>query len=189
MNMPEIDITRLVPRFLLNDKNGYALSKAIEVCMKRVAEAVQNGLHELLDVSKMSEWRLDEMAWEWNVTWYDYDADVETKRRTIAGMQDVFRSAGTPSAVQAVVEQYFGDGEVVEWPDYGAEPYHFQVSTSNPKANSESARQLAAIVELVKNARSVYDGAVIERVMTLNLQSVQRAIIAPVIEFKEKVTA
>lgn len=112
MTTVEFDMSHLIPRFLMNDKNGYALAKAIESCLICVVDIVAAGLLELLDVIHMSEWRLDEMAWEWNVTWYDYDADIETKRRTIAGMRSVFRTAGTPSAVKTVVEQYFGDGQV-----------------------------------------------------------------------------
>ena len=181
----EIAISRHIPRFLHNEKNGYALAAAIEACMRHVANAAQVGLDELLDVSRMSEWRLDEMAWEWHVTWYDYGADVETKRRTIAGMRDVFVAAGTPTAVQAVIEQYFGDGSVEEWPEYGADPYHFRVFTSNPKASNEAARQLAVIVEMVKNTRSIYDGAIIERALALTLRSTHHTMLARIIEFAE----
>ena len=42
--MMQIDIARLVPRFLLEDANGYALSKAIEAGLKAAAEVVWQGL-------------------------------------------------------------------------------------------------------------------------------------------------
>lgn len=80
--MMEIVMERLFPKYLLNDKNGYALAKAIIKGMEIFIQTVQSGIDTVLDVDKMPEWRLDELAREYNCL-YDYNEDIETKRRWI----------------------------------------------------------------------------------------------------------
>ena len=186
MKLPTIDVTKQIPRFIANDKTGYAIAKAIEVCLVRASESIRRGIGELQDVHMMSEWRLDEMAWEWNISWYDYSADIETKRRTIEGMHKVHQHVGTRSAIRDVLEQYFGDGEVEEWYEYGGAPYHFRVTSANPRATTESAKQLTAMVEMLKNVRSVFDGAIIENSFVTTQKSGQHMLIANLIDFTER---
>ena len=89
------NIERLVPRFLLYDKNGHALAKAIEKCFQLASEAAQRGLDILKDPYKMPEWRLDEMALELNCL-YDFNADVEQKRYWITNATKLYQVYGTP---------------------------------------------------------------------------------------------
>jgi P2-related tail formation protein len=163
MNAMTIDMRRLVPAFILADRNGAALAKAIEACMVTTEYIARRGVSYVLDVSQMPEWRLDEMAWEYDVKWYDYNADAETKRRIILGMEDVFRRAGTRYAITQMIGRYFGDGECEEWFDYGAEPFHFRVVTVNDAASGEKRAQMENMAEVLKSLRSVFDGAQIER--------------------------
>ena len=73
------DVTKYVPQFLLNDKNGYAMAKAIEAGINYMNTACLNGTKLIYDVDTMPEWRLDELAWEYNLV-YDYTADIDVKR-------------------------------------------------------------------------------------------------------------
>ena len=81
--MIEFDISSLIPKFIMQDKNGFALAKAIERGVQMFNEIIQDSIDCILDVDKMPEWRLDELAQEYNIL-YDYTADVETKRKWIA---------------------------------------------------------------------------------------------------------
>lgn len=58
------ELSDFFPRFLLNDKNGYALACALLRGMTLMQETVDAGVACVQDVNAMPEWRLDEMAWE-----------------------------------------------------------------------------------------------------------------------------
>ena len=111
--MLTFDIAHLFPRFLLNDKNGYAMAKAIERAMQIFCEKLQTGVDTVLDIEKMPEWRLDEMAWEMACL-YDYEADVESKRAWIRDAVPIFASFGTVEALYNVLAGYFDAVEVEE---------------------------------------------------------------------------
>ena len=49
------DIERLVPKYIMQDRNGRALAKAIEAGMKYVAKKAEDGLDIITDPDKMPE--------------------------------------------------------------------------------------------------------------------------------------
>lgn len=158
MSAIDFDIQHLVPAFLYRDKNGHALSKAIEAGMKYAARCVEEGIALTTDPSAMPEWRLDEMAWEYNIL-YDYNADIETKREWIANAVQFYSLYGTPAGVERYLQAMFDSANVEEWQDYGGDPYHFRVTVTGvySEASDEWARRS---VENVKNVRSVLDAII-----------------------------
>ena len=107
------DVTRHVPRFILQDKNGYAVAKAIEAAVQIMNDTIQQGVDCVLNYDTMPEWRLDELAWETNCL-YDYNADLETKRRWIKNAIPLYRLFGTPQAVYQYIGSYFGAVDLEE---------------------------------------------------------------------------
>ena len=57
------------------------------------------------------------------------------------------------SAVKAV----YGDGMLSEWFEYGGDPYHFKVFTTNSSALTENKSRFLALLSAVKSLRSVLD--------------------------------
>lgn len=155
--MIPFEIERMVPKFLLRDKNGYALAKAIEAGLKYYCDAVKKGASIIEDVDSMPEWRLDEMAWELGAEWYDYGADIERKRAQIAGAEEYYNRLGTPSAVQRIINDVYGEGTIEEWFNYDGQPYHFSVNTTNDSAIMENRAKFLALLDQVANVRSVLD--------------------------------
>ena len=150
------DAERFVPQYLLNDKNGLALAKAMEAAMNMMNDIVLKGLRTALDYDYMPEWRLDELAWEMNCL-YDYGADIEAKRRWIKNSFSMYRLYGTPESFYQYISSYFDDMDLEEWWQYNASPYHFRVTVEgiwNP-VNEAWARKA---IRTAKNARSVLDG-------------------------------
>lgn len=150
------DITPLIPSFLLADRNGYALAKAIERAATILTDTIQTGVETVLDVEKMPEWRLDEMAWEYNCL-YDYNADIEAKRHWIRDATPLYAALGTPKAARSFMDGYFGSSATLEenW-QYGGEPYHFRLRFTDTFL-PENAKEAVATIENVKNVRSVLD--------------------------------
>jgi P2-related tail formation protein len=156
--MIKFRIEELVPRFLLKDKNGYALSKAIERALQIMCDKVKEGLDIILDVEKMPEWRLDEMAWELGVL-YDYTAEVKEKRRWIREALPMFAAYGTPQAIYDYLLGVFDTVKVEENWEYGGEPFRFRVIVGGDYTQEKEAWSLKAI-EQTKNVRSVLDALI-----------------------------
>ena len=153
----EFDFTKLIPRFIVKDRSGYALAKAIEVALKYVDSVVNAGLEVLQNTDTMPEWRLDELAWEYGASWYDYDADVETKRSQIEGVQAFYDRLGTPYAVISALNAVYGNGEIEEWPAYSGTAFHYRVYVTDESAAQEYREKLMKLLAIVQNVRSVLD--------------------------------
>ena len=153
------DITKWVPKFILWDKNGYALAKAIEAGLQMMNAAAKKGVDCITDYDTMPEWRLDELAWETNFL-YDYSADVETKRRLLQNVFDIYRRLGTKAAVENALQAIFPGSDLQEWFEYDGEPYHFRMEIEIPVGGLPPDQQERALRSILfyKNARSVLEG-------------------------------
>lgn len=153
--MFRLDIEKWVPRFILNDKNGYALARAIEAALQKMNDIIAEGVGCVMDFDTMPEWRLDELAWETNCL-YDYGADIEKKRAWVRNAVPYYRLFGTPQAVYQYLAGYFGSIDLEENWQYGGEPYHFRVTVEGDWTAENEAWARRAIHE-AKNVRSVLD--------------------------------
>lgn len=150
------DLRQIFPRFILRDKNGYAMAKAIEAALNYFLAQSQEGLDTLQDVDKMPEWRLDEMAWEMNCL-YDETAAVEVKREWIRNAIPLYSIWGTKASVLEYLKGYFGEIELEENWQYEGEPFHFRVTVGGEWTPKNEAWARKAI-DRAKNVRSVLDG-------------------------------
>lgn len=155
------NIERLVPRFLLTDKNGYALAKAIEHAFQLVAVGAQYGIDIIQDPYKMPEWRLDELAGELGCL-YDYSADIDKKRYWIINATYLYTIYGTPYAIYNFLEGYFASILVEEAWEYEGMPYHFRVTVSGSNQSGVSIAWAQKAVSNVKNVRSVLDAIIVD---------------------------
>lgn len=158
--MLTIDIRRWLPKFILGDKNGYAVAKAIEAGLQRMNDAVLQGFKLIADYDSMPEWRLDELAWEYDLL-YDYSADIETKRAWVAGALPSYRLHGTPGGVVRYLNAVYDGVRVEEWFEYGGEPYHFRVKIADTYSE-ETLAWVRKSIEVAQNLRSVLDAVIFE---------------------------
>lgn len=153
--MIEFDIHQLIPEFLMNDRNGYAIAKALEAGIKSMFRIIENGLSVVKDVEAMPEWRLDEVAWEYNIP-YDYNADISVKREWIRNASVMSRLYGTPEGIIQYMSGYFNNAILEEAKDYDGDPFHFRMifpGSWTPENVSWSHKA----INTVKNARSILD--------------------------------
>ena len=155
--MSGFNIERLIPRYLLKDKDGYALSKAIERAFEIVAEAVQAGIDTIQNPEKMPEWRLDELAGELGCL-YDYSGTLEQKRYWIANATYLYTMYGTPQAIINFLEGAFSTVEVEESWQYDGDPFHFRIIVSGDGYGPEKIIWAQRVAAQTKNVRSVLDG-------------------------------
>lgn len=149
----------LFPRFILRDRNGAALAKAICAALNYMYERRQAGIDTLYDVDEMPQWRLNELAWEYNLA-LDISADADIKRSYLRDIYNCFAITGTPEGVEAYMAAYFGKAKVTEWMDYGGDAMHFKLEVSGTWQGGGMYQPLATakkLLEFVKNVRSELD--------------------------------
>lgn len=168
INLYDSSITDILPEPLSNDPKVQALGYAIKRAMQRLLNYCQNiSVYAVIDTAP--EQVLDLLAVELNTQYYDDSMPVEVKRNLIKNTLIWYTKTGTKAAVQELVENIFGNGEVQEWFDYGGDPFCFKVITSNINSTDEMIQQLASIVGSVQNARSHLDSVVVEVMQQLKI--------------------
>ncbi len=153
--MFRFETEKWTPQYILNDKSGYALAKAIEAAMNYLNDHILAGVRCATNYDYMPEWRLDELAWETNCL-FDYDAPIEVKRQWIKSAYPMYRLYGTPAAIYQYIGRYFDNVDVEEWWEYGAEPYHFRLTVEGAWT-AKNKDWIRKAVSVTKNARSVLD--------------------------------
>jgi len=156
MDLKNLDLLTLQTKHMQHDPTTKGICSALTPQFKQVANEVENCLI-FARIDELPEEVLDELAYELHIEWYDTNASIDVKRALIKSSDIVHMYHGTPFAVGQVVQDYFGDGYVEEWWEYGGDPYHFRVVTSNAAVTGELANQFAHAIEKVKRKSARLD--------------------------------
>ena len=107
-------------------------------------------------ISELDEGILDILAKDFNISWYDYDYQLETKRRVVAAAFAVHRRMGTKGAMEKAISAIWPNSTVEEWFDYGGDPFYFRVLVEANDDNGEPIHfdSIDKTVKLYKNERS-----------------------------------
>jgi phage tail P2-like protein len=161
------DIQRMVPRFLREDKTGYAIVRAMESVLDAFLGAIQSADDYITDPALMPESFLDEAAWD-NSVLYDYTAPVEVKRRWISDAIPMKRIYGTPEILEKYLTGVFDEYALDEWWEYSGDPFHFRITVGGDWTDEKRAWALTA-VNTAKNARSIFDRLAIGSITQVKL--------------------
>lgn len=157
-------ITDLLPEKIAKDVDTRCLSYAIQQEQQRLLRLADR-TRTLAVIDELPEKILDVLAVELRTPYYQEDMDIATKRNIIKKTLLWHTKAGTPSAVEELIEIVFGEGSVVEWFDYDEPPYTpgtFDIIT-NARMTEEMATYFLSIIQRVKNTRSHIRRILIER--------------------------
>ena len=160
MRLNEIEMVKLLPAWMQRDASDQGLAAACDI-ISRDAYARLNLLRRWDKIDKLSDAELDEMAWELNIQWYDSTAPIETKRAVIRSSDRVYAKLGTRYAVEQIITDYFGSGEVREWYQYGGAPYHFKVLSDNPGLVNDNLNLFLSLLRTVKRRSAWLDAILI----------------------------
>jgi phage tail P2-like protein len=159
-----IDLVALLPESLRNDEDTKAIMQAVSEEMQRLFQKFEE-----LQSEEIPEFLLDLIAFEKHVDFYSNDLPVEQKRELINRSTFFHRQKGTPAAVEELITTVFGEGKVVEWFEYGGQPYYFKVVTNNRSVTQEKAEQFLQALSAVKNVRSVLEKIELTQAEEMNL--------------------
>ncbi len=168
MNLDSLDLLSLQTLSMQKDETTQGFCAALNPQFIGVAtqvEAVQ--IYSRID--SLPEDVLDILAWQFHVDWYDSEASIDIKRKNVKSALLIQKTRGTPYAVELLIEELFGDGEVLEWFQYGGDPFHFKVLTANNSVTSTNLQKFLKAIDFVKNKRSRFDGVEITAADELNI--------------------
>ncbi len=105
------------------------LRELAEVAARVMIKGWQNSREAAIycRIDELDESVLDILAVDLKVDWYDYDANLETKRRMIYDSWRVHKRMGSVAAVENALSDVWPNSTVEEWFEYGGEPFHFRV--------------------------------------------------------------
>ncbi len=168
MDLKTIDLLKLQTLAMQQDKTTQALCAALTPQLQELVNKLVLCLL-LSKVDDLPEAILDELAYELHVEWYDATAAIEIKRALVKNSDKVHLYRGTPYAVEQVVQDYFGDGYMEAWHEYGSTYPHFRVVTSNSAVTGEDATRFANAIEKVKQGVAKLESVVISMQAEMNV--------------------
>lgn len=160
MKLEQTELLKLLPSFMRGDRANKGLAAGASAVLKDVA-AKTKLLTTWSQIDSMTSTQLDELAWELNIEWYKSTADLQTKRAIIKNSDKVHAKLGTKWAVEQIITDAFGEGVVREWWEYGGEPYHFKVLSTNPGLVNEHHEEFLEMLEIVKRKSAWLDAVII----------------------------
>lgn len=151
MKLQDLDFCQLLPAFMRPDPANQALASGIDKIIPRIASQVQllstwDHIHEL------DEADLDQLAWELNILWYDYSADIHVKRDLVKNSDLVYRRLGTKWAAESVIRSYFTRGHITEWFEYDGKPGTFRIRATAQGITQEKIDKFISLLKKVKRA-------------------------------------
>lgn len=129
-----------------------------EALAARDAEIDQLSLYARID--ELPEALLDILAYDFKVDWWDPNYTLEEKRRVFKDSWYVHQHMGTKAAVETAISAIYPNTRVLEWFEYGGEPYHFRldINITNDSIDSDKQRRVLERLNFYKNLRSHNDG-------------------------------
>ena len=168
MKLTDVDLLRLLPQFMRDDKNAKAFAYAVQSQIVEVSLSIEHArLYSRID--QLSDEILDELAWQFNIVEYNSDFDLSIKRDLVKRCMESHYKRGTVESVEEVVKKIFGDATVEEWFNYGGAPYHFKIRTSNTSATDEMVQEVTRLVRETQSIRSYLEEVIIEIIQSMSV--------------------
>lgn len=136
--MNNIDLTRMLPPSLKEDRNMLAIAYAIQdELLATISMARLTLVYARID--ELPEEVLDILAYDLHVDWYDYSYPLEVKREIIKSSTRVHKRLGTKYAVETALGTLHPNSHIEEWFEYDGEPFSFRVilDTTNSRVTAD----------------------------------------------------
>jgi len=160
-------LTDIMPGNIARQPEVKALSYALQQACRLLYRHSQR-LYIYTNIDGQPEEVIDLLALEFRTQYYRSALDLDTKRRLVKNTLIWYMSAGTPQAVEELVEAVFGEGRVTEWFEYGDKPYYFKIAT-NALLTPEMNDFFTVMIRRVKNTRSHIRAIDIHRTASLSI--------------------
>lgn len=180
IKLPDGELRDYLPVTMKNDVDMVCLSYAIKKATERLFRYNHASMiYHFIDSAPESV--LDLLAVELRSLYYSDTLHIEKKREIVKNTLRWHAQAGTPGAVAEMVKIVFGEGEVVEWPDFDEPPYTpgtFDIVT-NAQLTPDILEYFVSVIDRVKNVRSHLRRILIKREWLLQEYAASNAVTRP----------
>lgn len=169
IKFPDGELLDLLPSSLKNDTDMICLSYALKKAVERLLAYERSAMTQNF-VDSLPEKILDVLAVELRSPYYLDNMEIGVKREIIKNTLIWHTKAGTASAVSEMIGIVFGEGSVVEWPEFDEPPYThgtFDIVT-NAQMTEDITEFFMSVIERVKNERSHVRRVLIKREMAMH---------------------
>lgn len=153
MRLKDLNFIQLLPVFMKKDPAVQALASVMTQTLADPDEHLKDAA-TWNRIEKLSEPELDDLAWEFDVDWYDYSASKEAKISQIRSALLIKKRRGTNWAVTQILADIWGWAYTREWYEFSGEPYTFEVVVKDKITTQEMFDKLIALIGKAKNVRS-----------------------------------
>ena len=162
-----VDFTKYLPEALKTDEKICAIAEALSKNLSFISNETQNTvIYSRID--ELPETLLDVLAYDMHVDWYDCSYPLTVKQDLLKNSVKTHKKIGTKRAVEELIRDVFGVGEVKEWFEYGDSPFYFKIKT-DAALTTDVQNYFDEMIQQVKNARSHLRSIEIYRIVDQNL--------------------
>ena len=146
-----------------------ALAYAFDMQKKKFIERMER-VYIWADLEKVDDNKLDFLAVENRVLFYNTGLAPAVKRNLIRNSIYWYMKLGTRQAMEEMIDTVFGNENtsVEEWYTYAGEPFHFRIAVGT-EVTQTSIKDFLRYLKQVKNARSRFDYMVFQNGITLTI--------------------
>jgi phage tail P2-like protein len=115
---------------------------------------------------------LDVLALEFHVDiWQGWEGNlsIEKKRQLLNESIDWHQHKGTKYVVERMLNQVFTNAYVLEWYQYGGDPYYFKIVVEEPITDQTKLNRVIEAIYAVKNLRSWMEDFSVSSTMTAQM--------------------
>ena len=153
MRIHDLEFIKLLPVFMRKDPAVQALAQVMTDTLADPDDHLK-GASTWNRIDILTDAELDELAWEFDIDWYDYSASHEIKVSQIKNALLIKKKRGTNWSVTQILADIWGWAYVREWYEFGGEPYTFEVVVKDQITTQEMFDKLIALIDKAKNVRS-----------------------------------
>ncbi|WP_313891113.1 phage tail protein I [Psychrobacillus sp.] len=168
--LDDLSILSILPSSIKHDKDIIAAAKSLDNSTSRSLVEARK-LDFFVNPNLTDNKLLDIVAADLHVDFYDSSYPIEIKQKLINESMIIHMEKGTGKAVEDLINAVFGDGEVEEWFEYGGEPFHFRVITSNQSVTNERAQEFIRALNSVKKRTAILESITMLQAEQMNLFS------------------
>lgn len=144
-----------VPIALREDESTKALAEAAAEVLAARTEEIDR-LRIIPNIDGLEDALLNILARDFKVDWWDANYSLEEKRRTLKSSWRVHKMMGTKAAVETAISAIYPNAKVLEWFEYGGNPYGFklQINLTGTDWTEDRPRRVLERVNFYKSLRS-----------------------------------
>lgn len=160
----DLKIKEILPSSL-EDEKLLAISDGIDRVLSRINNKIDK-CYIYKNLENTYQEVVDEMYWEWHVDYYSEDLTLDKKIKLIRNSYVNHLRKGTPWAVENMLNDILDGYYLLEWFDYGGDPFHFKVVTEKEIPSGKVLANITKAVNITKNIRSHFEGVVQSKVIS-----------------------